>query len=534
MIPARIWLTLFLVFVPVLVCVGFGAVAIFETGYWRALWWIVPLCWGLAWLVNWLRPCLRSGHDFSETLSPLTKPRHWTDRDHQAAEIVVKHQQAFASLGPQDLSDPQHYVSVVQTMASELAKHYHGESQQHLDALSVVEVTAAARLAIDDIESFLITSFPGSRMMSIGQWKMLTRAPEWFSVISKTYWAASIALNPANLLRYGSSRVTMDPIVGQLKTETIATIYTRFVAKTGFYLIEMNSGRLRGGADAYRDHFAVPVNARPSVDTPAVNAPEIDVPQACRITVTLIGQTGAGKSSLINALRVGHVTTGDSKMAATDVLPNTRECEMFAFTIGEAGDLITLVDTPGYGESGASASQIKSIEAAMKESDLVLLVMDAHSPAKKADQQTLKTLSLYFRDHPQFKAPPIIGVLTHIDLVPPASVWSPPYDFETPTEAKEESIAGAIEYAGEIFGSDLVAITPVAITPESLADQTDRPYGVDEFLLPAMVANVEQGRSIGLLRAFENQMDLRRVRKLISQAGSLAKHAAGAWMERKR
>ena len=56
--------------------------------------------------------------------------------------------------------------------------------------------------------------------------------------------------------------------------------------------------------------------------------------------------------------------------------------------MGDPPVTVTLLDTPGYGEAGASADQLKQIRTALQESNAVLVVMDAHSPAREADRRT--------------------------------------------------------------------------------------------------------------------------------------------------
>src|SRR5690606_6338684 len=118
-------------------------------------------------------------------------------------------------------------------------------SKDPLGSLTVPEVLAAIRLAVDDMERWMLTSVPGSRLLTIGQWQMLQWAPTWFRRIQNAAWAASILINPANVARFFSSRLTYDPITAELQDEILAVVYLRFVRQVGYYLIEMNSGRLR-------------------------------------------------------------------------------------------------------------------------------------------------------------------------------------------------------------------------------------------------------------------------------------------------
>src|SRR5690606_21234125 len=102
--------------------------------------------------------------------------------------------------------------------------------------------------------------------------------------------------------------------------------------------------------------------------------------------------------------------------AAVDVLPETRHVARHQWSVGDPPVTLTLLDTPGYGESGASSEQIAEIRQALQESNAALLVMDAHSPAREADRKTLEELQAWYRRQPQLKPPAVVGVLTHVDL----------------------------------------------------------------------------------------------------------------------
>ena len=136
----------------------------------------------------------------------------------------------------------------------------------------------------------------------------------------------------------------------------------------------MNSGRLRGGADAYRAAFGDRERTHQLADAKRSG----DFSESPLITIALVGQVSSGKSSLINRL------TGDVQ-AAVDVLPETREIQRFQYALGEPPVEMTLLDTPGYGESGASKEQIRMIQRGTRDVGCKRCWwMDAHSPAREA------------------------------------------------------------------------------------------------------------------------------------------------------
>jgi predicted GTPase len=490
MITARARVLLVLIAVPTIVFAAVGGYAIWTNGRLGWVWWLMTACGLAAWVVArfWRRPPGRQRADYYLNASP-----HWTPRDQQASQVVRDYQLKVDSFSSMQLADPQFYLEQVQALAADLARVYHPNARDPVANLTVPELLAAMRLAVDDMERWMLESVPGSRMLTIRHWRMLRSAPTWMGRLSETAWGASILLNPVNIIRYLTSKWSWDSVSAQLQSEILAIVYVQFMRQTGTYLIEMNSGRLRGGADAYRAAFTSRANDQAGGDA------------AAPITLTLVGQSGAGKTSLINLL------TGANQLQR-DVLPETEEVMRYRWSTGEPACNLTLLDTPGYGEAGISRSQERQIRRALEESDAALLVMDAHSPAREADRRLLAELRDYFQSKPQLRPPPVIGVLTHVDLLSPPLEWSPPYDWRAPKGAKARSIHDCVEFVSDLFNGSLAAIVPVC--SDTLAG---RAWGVTEELLPAIIGSLDDARAAALLKSFESQLNRDRWRILARQ-----------------
>lgn len=500
--------------VPILLYVGMGIYALWTTNLLNRLWWLLPACWLLTWTLSKIwRPGTSRAPMQQHTVQI---PEHWTSRDHEAAKIIREYQDRVETYTPEQLTEPRFYQAQGQALAVELARHYHPRAKDPYSSLTVPEVLAAMRLVVDDMEQWLLGSVPGSRLLTIKHWQMLGSAPQWYRRIRDTAWVASILVNPFNVARYFSSKLSLDPVTTELQTELLAAIYLRFIRQLGFYFIEMNSGRLRGGADAYRQAFQAGSGSIPGrvSESWALKAAE-----AQPLTLVLVGQVSSGKSSLVNALAGSH-------QAAVDLLPETRNVSRYQVALGEPPVTVTLLDTPGYGEAGASAEQLSQIQAALREANCALVVMDAHSPARDADLRTVRDLELWYATQPRLKLPPIVGVLSHVDLLRPTLEWAPPYNWREPARPKEQSIHDALEYVRGLFGSSLAAIVPVCT-----ASNKDRHWGVLEELLPAMTGLLSDAQSVALLRAFEKELDRGRLKTVLAQIGRSGGELLRCWID---
>lgn len=462
--------------------------------------------WLLTWLLAqaWQPPAPARQAD-------LPEPAHWTPRDQAALQIVRRYQDQVDELTPAQLTDPQFYLQQSRRLALDLASHYHPHAKDPISSLTVPEVLAAARLAIDDMEAWMLESVPGSQLLTIGQWKWLQHAPKWVRRAQNAAWAAGILLNPANVLKYVASQATVGPVTEQLQAEFLATLYLRFIRQLGFYLVEMNSGRLRGGADHYRQVFAALPRDMESI-AGARLAPE-------SLVVALIGQVKAGKSSVVNAL-IG------KRVARTDVLPETKRVSRFRLDVPDSALRLTLLDTPGYADSGATKREIEETRQALREADVVLLVLDAHAPARSADRVLIDELRKWYAAHPELKPAPILICLTHIDLLSPVMEWDPPYDWRNPRGHKEQSIHEAVEHVRGLFAD--VARDVVAICTEPSRGAA---VSVLDELLPSLLPLLSDGQMAALLRTYHEELRRGQLQSLIRQIQSSGKQLLKMWLD---
>ncbi|MDP1561238.1 MAG: dynamin family protein [Pirellulaceae bacterium] len=503
----RSWVMGGLILSPILVYVILGGYALWTSGLTFWAWALLPLCWLVAWLVGrlWSPPT-------AETLESVEPGSHWTDRDRAALEIVRRRQLTVPDHTPEQLIDPHFYIEQVKSLAMELAAHYFPAAQDPYSSLKVTEVLSAVHLAVEDLEELTTEKLPVAQWLTIGQWQALGHTPKWYNRVQESVWLSSMVYNPLNVLRYFTSKATIEPLGQQLQQELIVRLYMKFIYRVGFYLIEMNSGRLRGGTLKYRQFFGRGRSDSLGQDSP-LGATELDSATAIAksnrasesnsdpkptpseaVRIVLVGQVSSGKSSLINALLGTH-------HAECDVLPTTRDVRRYAIPLANATGPVVLLDTPGYGEAGASHEQQQQIETAVTQADAVLLVMSANTAARKSDQLLLEQIEGYCLEHPDLRFPPIIGVLTHVDLLKPAMVWQPPYNWREPKDAKGRQIQAALNYVHSVVGKRVSLVIPVCTSGEPA-----RQWGVTEHVLPALATILRDAQSTSLLRLFQESL----------------------------
>jgi uncharacterized protein len=179
---------------------------------------------------------------------------------------------------------------------------------------------------------------------------------------------------------------------------------------------------------------------------------------------------------------------------------------------------LTLVDTAGYGAGGPSEAEFEEAFKAAQGADLLLFAGHARSAARKTDADLLARLAAAFAAKPQLRMPPMLGVLTHVDLLTPAVEWSPPYDWRAGDRPKEANIREAVAAAKEQLGPRLLDVFPVCTVPE-------REFGIRDGLVPAMAAHMDHARGSALLRLFHLEGAADAGKKAVNQLLNAGKEA---------
>jgi uncharacterized protein len=498
----RLYVISALIVLPVVVLVGAGMMALWRTGLYVWLWWLLPVCWLPAWLLAhyWRRQLVAASASLGEPAA------YWTPRDEAAWSLVRAEQQRALQIPPDRLIDPHFYLQSVMALAMDIARHYRPQAKDPVGSRTVLEILAVAQLALEDSHRWITEYVPGSHLLSVDQWRLLAQTPRWMTLAGNVGWAVSIAANPANLGRFVASKLTVDSGSRQLQDNALAWFYAMFVGRAGFYLIEMNSGRLRGDPQRYRQ-LTRSSGAAPGAAPQEASQPRQQQPQPTQVVIAVVGQVKAGKSSLINALI-------EQRAAEVDALPATSDVRQYRMS--EDGRELVLLDTPGYADQGATEQQLKAIRTALAGADLVLLVLKVTSPARQADLSVLRELQQASAARPDRKPPPILGVLTHIDQLSPVMEWNPPYNWMQPVVRKEEQIREAVQYHGELFEASLAGVIPVC---SDLAHE--RVDGVRQWLLPAIVELLGTAHGCAVLRILDDQARQGQVRRVFHQVAKI-------------
>jgi predicted GTPase len=506
MTKVRIIVLLLMATLPIVFLSGVGAYYLWETGWAFYAWWPMALCLGgsyfLAW--RWQKQHRKEQHE-------APPPMHWTERDKEAWKLV-EGRVAVADKVPEDqFALARFYFDVGQEMAHELAKIYRPDATDPIGLVTVPEILSVIELATHDLNELTQKYVPGSHMLTIDNVRSARKALKWYRMGTNVYWAASALFDPLKTAtRFVAAKYGMGKPLEMFQQNVILWFYAAYVRKVGEYLIELYSGRLKVGTARYRDLKRTYTGAE-QANVPTATPHEEQPAQAPpSVSVALVGQVKAGKSSLINAL------LGEQR-AATDVVPLTTGVTRYELHAPELSAQLGLLDSQGYSHAGASADNVKLTAEAVQNCDLLILVLHARNSGRKADVDFLAQLREWFRERPHLKMPPLLVTLTHIDLLTPAMEWSPPYDRFAGTRTKEKSMAEAVTAVREVF--------PEAAGVVVCRAEEGKLWGIDEEVMPAVVDLLGEAKAVAFLRCVHAEADEGKVKRIFQQLWTVSKKA---------
>ena len=144
------------------------------------------------------------------------------------------------------------------------------------------------------------------------------------------------------------------------------------------------------------------------------------------------------------------------------------------------GGTIIVSDMGGYEEPNVPRERLEAAWAEAQRADLLLFVLCATNAAREPDRRLVAQLRDHFATQPALRPPPVVGVLTHIDVLRPRREWTPPYNIVSADSTKAQSIRGALHAVSTELHLPPELMVPVCLLPERL-------YNVEEALVPLLV-----------------------------------------------
>jgi predicted GTPase len=408
-----------------------------------------------------------------------------------------------ARTDPDLITSPDALLKVGQDAITIVAKRVHAGRKDPLWQFTAPEALAIVERVSRRLRQFTLESVPFGDRLTIAQGLTLYRWRDTLDWAERAYdiWRVVRLANPATAAA-NEAREQLSKAMMEWGRDAISRRLTEvYVLEVGRAAIDLYGGRLRVSTEALTGYVS---------DQSASDRKGIDERRAEPLRILVAGQTGVGKSSLVNAL-------AKKANAATDALPATSDFTSYVLE-HEGLPAAFIIDSPGLSTDPDAITEL--VEKA-DESDLVLWVVPAHRADRDIDRKALAALRSHFAERLNRRRPPIILVATHIDRLRPFTEWAPPYDLTSDTREKAQNIRAAIRNAASDLGFSEGEIVPVSTAKPEAA------YNIEQLWQRISEALPEATRA-QLLRALHDLKDAWSWKSVWSQTAGAGRTIAGA------
>ena len=452
---------------PTLTLVPLGSLWLWQRGL--LLYWAIAatLLVAIAYFVQgWLFPqhAAPTGLDQAAPASDAADASpEWTPAEVAAwGDVLAVAQRADAAR----ITSQQEALALAFQTIEAVARKLHPEVREPVWQFTVPEAFAMLERVSTRLGTFVYDHVPLSDRLTVAQAMSLYRWRGSVEAAQKAYdvWRLVRIANPLAAVT-GEIRERLSKQMMQWGREHLTRQLTEvYVKEVGRAAIDLYGGRLSLGKHELDAH--VTSASRADLDAAANRALE-------PLRIMVVGQTSAGKSSLVNAL-AGEI------QAAVDALPTTSAYVPYA--LNRSGlPAALIIDSPGLEPDLGAINDLVQRSA---ECDLVLWVAAANAADRSLDHRAINGFRERFAATANRRRPPMLLVLTHIDRLRPFMQWAPPYDLTEAAEPKVASILSAVLAASADLGFAQDDVIPVSLAADSVAFNVDALWTHIVALLP--------------------------------------------------
>lgn len=490
---------------PVLSLVPLGSYWLWQNGYLIA--WAIAACISTvaAWAAQrWLLAPIRGVPTVVATDPAANVPGDttWTP-----AELAAwaKVQDIVTSTDPAQLGSREALLELGQRTVATVASSLHPERKEPLLQFTAPEALALIERVAGRLDTFVRESVPMGDRLTLAQLKALY---EWRGAIEMaeqawSVWRVLRMMNPASALANEVRERVSKELVAWGKSHVARKLATHYVEEVGRAAIDLYGGRLRIAPERMAGHVT---------DASARDLAAVENASAEPLRLLVAGQVSAGKSSLVNAL-------GEEVRAAVDALPATARFTPYRL-MREGLPAALVIDSPGL---APGEDHVSALISEVERTDLLLWVCPANRADREIDRAALTALRAHFAARTNRIPPPVLLVLTHVDLLRPFQEWTPPYNLNDAASAKATSMRAAVEAAAGDLGFKTDDVIPCALGASRARYNVDAIWGAIASSLP----DAQRTKLVRTLRDAEGAWDWRRVMSQAQGAGRVLVKAIG-------